>query len=126
MGFAMTMQTVVQRAVACLITGGVLASAAVVGVAQQRGSTANSNPIDQQTMPKPGAPSRDPIGMGRGLEADPMIDKLQEQQAKTRNSDRQKRLQTDTERLLSLATELKQQVDKTDKNILSLDVIKKA
>ncbi len=32
----------------------------------------------------------------------------------------------DTEKLLSLATELKEQVDKTDKNILSVDVIKKA
>ncbi len=54
------------------------------------------------------------------------VGKMEEKQAQSRNSDRQKRLQMDTEKLLALATELKQQVDKTDKNMLSLDVIKKA
>ncbi len=54
------------------------------------------------------------------------VKKLEEQQATSRNADRQKRLQMDTDKLLSLATELKEQVDKTDKNTLSLDVIKKA
>lgn len=48
------------------------------------------------------------------------------QQAKGQNTDRQKRLVNDTDRLLALATELKQQVDHTDKNTLSVDVIKKA
>ena len=49
-----------------------------------------------------------------------------EQQEKLRNNDRQKRLVADTDKLLELATDLKQQVDKTDKGILSVDVIKKA
>ena len=57
---------------------------------------------------------------------DPLAGKLEDAQAKSRNVDRQKKLQADTEKLLSLATELKEQVDKTDKNILSVDVIKKA
>ena len=47
-------------------------------------------------------------------------------QAKAQNSDRQKRIVTDTDKLLALATELKQEVNKSDKNTLSLDVIKKA
>ncbi len=51
---------------------------------------------------------------------------MAEQQAKARNLDRQKRLVADTDKLLSLATELKQQVDKTDKYTLSVDVVKKA
>ncbi len=51
---------------------------------------------------------------------------MEDAQAKSRNVERQKKLQADTEKLLSLATELKEQVDKTDKNILSVDVIKKA
>ncbi len=51
---------------------------------------------------------------------------MEDAQAKSRNIDRQKKLEADTEKLLSLATELKEQVDKTDKNILSVDVIKKA
>ncbi len=58
-------------------------------------------------------------------ERDPNFVRMQEQAAKTRNSDRQKRLVADTDRLLTLATELKQDVAKTDKNTLSVDVIKK-
>ena len=49
-----------------------------------------------------------------------------EMQEKARSTDRQKRLVADTDKLLALATDLKQQVDKTNKNILSVDVIKKA
>ncbi len=52
--------------------------------------------------------------------------RMQEQQAKAQSSERQKRLVADTEKLLTLATELKTDVDKTNKNILSMDVIKKA
>ena len=50
----------------------------------------------------------------------------QEQQARSRNNDRQKRLVADTDKLLALATELKQDVDKTNKDVMSVDVIKKA
>jgi hypothetical protein len=42
------------------------------------------------------------------------------------NLQRQDELKKDTEKLLQLATELKQSVDKTDENTLSLEVIKKA
>jgi len=52
--------------------------------------------------------------------------KMEEQQAKTRNVERQRKIVEDTAKLLSLATELKGDVDKSDKNTLSLDVIKKA
>ena len=45
--------------------------------------------------------------------------------AAARNDERQKRLVADTEKLLALATSLKTDVDKTDKNILSLDVIRR-
>jgi len=40
--------------------------------------------------------------------------------------ERQVALRRDTEKLLNLATELKQNVDKTSPSILSMDVIKKA
>ncbi len=39
---------------------------------------------------------------------------------------RQKQLKEDTDKLLQLATELKTSVDKTNENVLSLDVVKKA
>jgi hypothetical protein len=49
-----------------------------------------------------------------------------EAQAMMRNTERQRRLQLDTERLLSLATQLHQDVEKTDPHILSVDVVKRA
>jgi hypothetical protein len=45
---------------------------------------------------------------------------------KKSNLERQQDIQKDTEKLLELATELKQAVDKSSENTLSLDVIKKA
>jgi len=46
--------------------------------------------------------------------------------AKKLNEQRQQDIKKDTDQLLELATELKQYVDKTNENIISLDVIKKA
>jgi hypothetical protein len=47
-------------------------------------------------------------------------------QEKARAIDRQKQLVLDTQRLLALANELKADVDKSSKDTLSLDVIRKA
>jgi len=52
--------------------------------------------------------------------------KLKKDAAKRANKARQADIQRDTEKLLKLATELKEYVGKTDENIMSLDVIKKA
>ena len=46
--------------------------------------------------------------------------------AKKRNQERQAELKRDADKLLQLSTELKQYVDKSNPNTLSLDVIKKA
>ena len=51
---------------------------------------------------------------------------LRHDREKAMNQKRQEDLKRDTERLLQLATELKEDVDKTNENVLSLDVIKKA
>jgi nitric oxide reductase activation protein len=51
---------------------------------------------------------------------------MEEEQAKMRNIERQKHLVEDTEKLLSLANELKADVDKSNKDTLSLDVVRKA
>jgi hypothetical protein len=51
---------------------------------------------------------------------------MEEQQAKLRNLERQKKLQEDTAKLLSLANELKADVDKSTKDTLSLEVVRKA
>ena len=52
--------------------------------------------------------------------------KLERDIAKKANRDRQAQLQRDTDSLLKLANELKQYVDKSNENTLSLDVVKKA
>ena len=46
--------------------------------------------------------------------------------SKKANMQRQAAIKSDTEKLLKLAEELKQYVDKTNENTLSVDVLKKA
>lgn len=46
--------------------------------------------------------------------------------AKKANQDRQAVIKNDTEKLVKLTAELKEYVDKSNENMLSLDVIKKA
>ena len=41
-------------------------------------------------------------------------------------NERQKKLAADTDKLLALATDLKKEVDKTNKDVLSVNVVKKA
>jgi hypothetical protein len=52
--------------------------------------------------------------------------RLQQEQIARVIAERRSQLRLDTEKLVALTTELKQHVDKTGANILSLDVIKKA
>lgn len=59
---------------------------------------------------------------GEAPKTDPALEK---KMAKERMKDRYKELKRDSEKLLELATELKQQVDKSGENILSMDVVKK-
>jgi len=125
MGCVMRMQTgqFIQQAVFGVVLGMVFFFGAV-----EQGWSQAGGPISQQPQyPGQGTAQSGPRRSGMDSpDNDPSLTKLADQQAKSRNSDRQKRLETDTQRLLALATELKEQVDKTDKNILSIDVIKKA
>jgi nitric oxide reductase activation protein len=50
----------------------------------------------------------------------------QKQNFAAANAERKKQIAEDTEKLLKLATDLKTEVDKTDKDTLSLNVIRKA
>ena len=51
---------------------------------------------------------------------------MEERMQKAANKQRQEDLKKDTQKLFQLATELKDAVEKTNENMLSLDVIKKA
>jgi hypothetical protein len=101
--------------------GSVLVMACSIGV-----SGGQMSPQQQPIGP----PSRQMPGMPKpGTDPDdsnPLDTNRAAQQEKLRNSDRQKRLVADTDKLLALATDLKAQVDKSTKDTLSVEVIKKA
>lgn len=56
----------------------------------------------------------------------PLDGRLEHDQARLRNADRQKQLEADTQKLVALANELKADVEKSNKDTLSLDVVRKA
>jgi hypothetical protein len=99
------------------IATGVFAVVAMLAVAQQ-------------------APNRNPDKPYINPAANPVPDKndqmaMQQQHMKAAsyeaaNTERRKQITDDAARLLQLATELKKEVDKTDKDTLSVNVIRKA
>jgi len=111
----------------------ILAASVVMGWAQRGGGgqmpsqpaptgmgsipSANSN---RSGFPMGRDSSMSPMGM-----PDPMGGRLAEQQARTRNSERQKKLESDTERLMGLVNDLKDQMQ-NEKNIPPADLSKRA
>ena len=70
-----------------------------------------------------------PPGLSNPAARDPMegaAGEIQHKQEKLRQDERQKRLVSDSDKLLTLATQLHEDVAKTNKNILSIDVIRRA
>jgi len=63
--------------------------------------------------------------LGQRQEKDRVDIEMEKKMEKARLQDRYRILKRDSERLLELATELKQYVDKSDERVLSMDVIKK-
>jgi hypothetical protein len=67
-------------------------------------------------------------GQQRDQRPDPGVearDKMIKEMAKQANLKRQEELKRDTEKLLQLANELKAYVDKTNENVMSVQVVKK-
>jgi hypothetical protein len=80
--------------------------------------------LSQQQPPVP--PPLQPPGTP-GRENEPNVPpEIQKEMEKKANEQRHAELKRDTDRLLKLSTELKDYVDKTNQNVLSVDVIKKA
>ena len=77
-----------------------------------------------------------PTGIGslsRMVKDNPMADdtpenrqQLEMAQARARNAERQKQLVADTQKLVALANELQTEVNQSTKDMLSLDVVRKA
>jgi hypothetical protein len=75
----------------------------------------------------PDTPEASQSGNQRQKDTDtPWMVEQKRELAKKRNVARQQEIKKDTDKLLELATQLKQYVDKTNEDILSTDVIKKA
>jgi hypothetical protein len=79
----------------------------------------------QPPQPPPGSFPQQPTP-GTAPNDDPAREKMERDMAKRANHERHEALQRDTNKLLELATQLKEQVDKSTENTLSMDVIKKA
>jgi hypothetical protein len=115
---------IVRRIAVAAIASGLVLCASGMGRGEQHlggnASAVTDPPQIQSTVPQTPVPAsgKDTGIMDQG--------KMEAEQAKSRNLERQKKIVDDTAKLLSLATELKGDVDKSDKNMLSLDVIKKA
>jgi hypothetical protein len=70
--------------------------------------------------------SADPQFQRNRNQRSPLEEEWERKRLKALNEERQQSLKRDTDELLKLATELKEYVDKTNENILSVDVIEKA
>ncbi len=85
--------------------------------------SAAAGPVPQQGAQSPSRPSfPDTAGAGMDAPVGPSGLKLEHM----REDDRRKRLLSDTAKLVALSNELRTEVEKTPKDELSLDVVKKA
>jgi hypothetical protein len=78
----------------------------------------------QQPVPRPVPPPPDITAAP--ADGDDARDRLAHDMEKKAAKERVAALKSDTDKLLKLSVELKSYVDKSDENVLSLDVIKKA
>jgi len=80
-----------------------------------------------QVSDSPQAPDAGASGSQRSKDIEaPWTLEQRRELVKKQNEQRQQEIKKDTDKLLELATELKQYVDKTNQDIISVDVIKKA
>lgn len=102
--------------------------AGVVWAILLAGSSGGTSVDGQIVAPPPAMPQNPhgPPGMNRPGDDNSLPPGVLERQELARQTDRQKKLVADTDKLLALATELKADVSKTNKDVLSVDVIKKA
>jgi hypothetical protein len=87
-----------------------------------RGSAQDASQQSPKHLPPPAAGKMEvPIS-----DADESRDRLAREMAKKANAARQATLKSDADKLLKLAVELKDSVEKSNANVLSVDVMKKA
>ena len=80
-------------------------------------------PLRSQVNPQKASP---PYGAPSGNPEDEARARLEKDMEKRRNLARQEQIKRDSDKLLQLATELKSYVDRSNENVLSMEVVKKA
>ena len=88
--------------------------------------TMTGNAHAQARQPAPSPPPQPRADVMPGSNGNDAQERLSREMAKKGNLQRQAALKADTDRLLKLAVELKDSVDKSNENLLSVDVLKKA
>ena len=104
---------------------GMLGAGSRVGQAHAA-ARVQSGGVQNGGIPMPGDRTTSDRNGDRNGERNEALHNAQEKQATMRNDERQRRLVADTDKLLALATELHADVAKTDKHVLSIDVIRRA
>ncbi len=89
-------------------------------------SAAQANQSDQLSAPSSPPMNRGGMDGNHVKDAPSLSPQMQEQMADRRNSDRQKQLMADTEKLLQLAQQLRDEVARSNKDQLSIPVVKKS
>jgi hypothetical protein len=92
--------------------------------AQKQGQGKQPPPIQAGSGNPPGTMTT--LGEQPTVVADPIHARMDEERMKAMNDDRHKKLAADVERMMALTNELKSDVDKTNKDELSVEVIRKA
>jgi hypothetical protein len=100
-----------------------------LGVGAITALMAVAQPLQQSSNPNPDAPYLHPEANRLPSKNDQMQmhdDQSKKAKYEAANEERKRQIADDTSKLLELATQLKDEVDKTSKDTLSLNVIKKA
>jgi hypothetical protein len=119
-----------------LLQGVVVGTVSIGAAARLEGQSNRQNPVQTPTQSPTSispidraGPANSPFGRN-DQDAISLSPVMEEQQTRSRNSERQKRLQGDTDKLLALAQSLKDELDKpqdkSDKSPAALDVARKA
>ncbi len=107
----------------------ILAIVTICGRAPQSSAQSRPSQAEPEDVAPPAVVARAGAGspqLGQRRPRDPEEVRMERDRLKRMNKERHERLKSDTDKLLVLATELKQYVDRTNENTLSLDVLKKA
>ena len=118
------------RGISHILRAGMLCAAALV-VVWGAGLHTGSGVVHAQKSQQPKIPpymqqGPDALNPNQPPAVDPTRVRMDAERMKAMNDDRYKKLTADVDRLVSLTSELKTDVDKTNKDELSVDVIKKA